>query len=307
MHASSEVTGVERVHRIGDVRPAIASVIAVVVLASCSVRPESVGTYPVGSVLERPPSTATATTTSPSVSSPRSTSSSTVATSAALQSLQTEAADIALTVIREKRAGDPIETLLTGSGRIEPAVGHGHVRYDLRGLLPSAAGSPAPGALNEVELIWTETDLFVRPTGAPASEWERRTRDDGRSSGGLIGRLPDEVLGLMRLVSASGAGTTTRLGPAVLDAVAADRWVVTVPAAAAAAEGVPAEFPHADVIRRVYGLDEIDVEVWLVNAAVRRLRLVFERAQAPYGGPDRTTTTYDWQGAPDAIPIEIPT
>lgn len=292
----------ERVHRIGQVRPAIASVIAVVVLAGCSVRPESVATHPVGSVLARPPSTATPTTTSPG-----STSSSTVATSAALQALQTASADIALTVTREKGAGHPIETLLTGSGRIEPAVGHGHVRYDLRGLLATAAGSPAPGALSEVELIWTETDLFVRPAGVPAGEWERRTREDGRSSGGLIGRLPDEVLGMMRLVSASGAGTTARLDPAVLDAVAADRWVVTVPVAAAAAEGVPAEFPDADVIRRVYGLDEIDVEVWLVNDAVRRLRLVFERAQAPYGGPDRTTTTYDWRGAPDGIPIEIPT
>jgi hypothetical protein len=157
-----------------------------------------------------------------------------------------------------------------------------------------------------VELIWTPDDLFVRIAGDTADAWESRTRQEGRVSGGLIGRLPDEPLGLLMLLAESDPDQAVALQPADLAGDTAQRWTVTVPIETSASNGVPAQIPDAAAIRRQYGVSELDIETWLVAGELRRLRYAFHRETAPYGGPDDTTTTYEWRPAADDTPIVIP-
>ena len=207
-------------------------------------------------------------------------------------------------VVREKRATDPIETLITGAGRVEPAIGRGRVSYDLAGLFAPPGETPPPSSPDVVDVIWTPNDMYVRL--AQRSAWESRTREHGRENGGLIGRLPDEVLGLVALVAESDPSRAVALEAADLDGATAERWSVSVPIEAAALDGVPADAPDADTIRRQYGISDIDIEAWLVDDQLRRLRVAFRREKAQYGGTDVTTTTYDWQRASDGTPIAIP-
>ena len=48
------------------------------------------------------------------------------------------------------------------------------------------------------------------------------------------------------------------------------------------------------MLRDIYGIDAMDMEVWLVDGMLRRVRYAIAREKALYGGPDRTTVTYDW-------------
>jgi hypothetical protein len=225
---------------------------------------------------------------------------------AAQHLLTTKAFDLELKILREKRSTDPVQTLVEGSGRMEPATGRGHVRYDFTGLLTPPGTSPSPSAPNVVELVWTPDDEYVRLARDAAGKYETQTREHARETGGIVGRLPDEVLGLATLVAQSQPSQTHRLEPAELAGFAAERWTITVPVEAAAAAGVPGYLPDAAAIRSQYGKSEIDIEVWLIGGVLRRLQYQLAREQAPYGGPDRTTTTYDWLNAADDIEIEVP-
>jgi len=80
----------------------------------------------------------------------------------------------------------------------------------------------------------------------------------------------------------------------------------SAPGESAVVEGVPADVPDAVALREAYGVEAIEIEVWLVDGALRRLRYEIARAKAPYGGPDRTTVTYDWSPATSADPIVVP-
>jgi hypothetical protein len=211
-----------------------------------------------------------------------------------------------MSVIREQRPGDPVETLVTGSGRVEPARDRGHVEYDLTGLIAPRSPAPSPATSEVIEVIWTPDEVSVRIAGVQRGDWQSRTRDEARMSGGLIGRLPDETSGLLTVVAGSQPGQTVPLEPADLDGAAAERWMVTVPIEVAAAAGVPADVPDADTIRRLYGIEDTEIEVWLVDGALRRLRFELRREEAPYGGPERTITTYDWRPPIDPTPIELP-
>jgi hypothetical protein len=225
---------------------------------------------------------------------------------AARRLLEADGARVSMSVIREKRPVDPVETLLTGSGRVEPARDRGHIRYDLSGLVAHPSPSPSAGTPEVVEIIWTPDDVAVRIAGVAHGDWQSRVRDEARVRSGLIGRLPDEVSGLLTLVAGSPPDRTVRLEAAELDGSPAERWMVAVPVEVAAGAGVPADVPDADGIRRAYGIEEIEIEVWLVDGSLRRLRLEFRREKAPYGGPDRTTTTYEWYPPSDPTPIELP-
>jgi hypothetical protein len=225
---------------------------------------------------------------------------------------------VSLVVERQKRPTDPAETLVTGTGRVEPSAGRGHWRYDVSALFapPSETTSPGttssppatppPAPLDVVEVIWTPTDIYVRVADVKTGSWESRSREDGRRSGGLIGRLPDEPLGLVTLVANSDPREATPLDSADLGGATAERWLVTVPLETATAAGVPPELPDAKAMRAQYGITDLPIEVWVVDDTVRRLRVALHRDAAPYGGPDTTTTTYDWLPARDTVPIEIP-
>jgi hypothetical protein len=113
-------------------------------------------------------------------------------------------------------------------------------------------------------------------------------------------------VGLVELVAASEPDRIAELDDALLDGTAAERWLVRVPTEEAARKGTPSDLPDAEAIRLRYGVSEIKIEVWLVDGALRRLRYALSRDQAPNGGPDRTTTTYDWQPVSDFDPIVIP-
>ena len=225
---------------------------------------------------------------------------------AAQHLLTTKSFDLKLKILREKRATDPVETLVEGNGRMEPATGRGHVQYDFTGLLTPAGSSPSPSAPNVVELVWTPDDEFVRLARDAAGKYETQTRAKARETGGLVGRLPDEVLGLATLVAESQPSQAHPLEAGEIAGFAADRWTITVPVEAAAAVGVPGYLPDAAAIRSQYGKSEIDIEVWLIGGVLRRLQYQLARDQAPYGGPDRTTTTYDWLNAADDVAIKVP-
>ncbi len=210
--------------------------------------------------------------------------------------LELDGARVTMGVDRWKGEDGP-EHLIVGDGGVEPAAARGRMRYDLSGLVAIPGGSPSP--LDRIDVAWDDETLWGRPADGDA--WEANERQAARETGGLIGRLPDEVVGLVEVVAASGAGSVTTLPPEA----GAARYLVAVPIDAAADLGVPADTPNADVIREANGIDEIPVEVWLRDGEVVRLRYSFEREKALYGGPDRTQVTYDWTADP-AVRIELP-
>jgi hypothetical protein len=218
-----------------------------------------------------------------------------------------EAAEITMDVRRQKRESDPIETLLMLDGRVEPALGRGHVRADFSGLFAIPGASPSPGLESVIELVWTPDELFARSPAQPDKGWTARSRADARTSSGLIGRLPDEVDGLVTVVAQGDPSAVVPADDATLDGNTARRWTLRVPVEDAATEGVPFDVPNASVLRDTYGIDEIEIEAWLVGDVLRRLRYAIAREQAAYGGPDRTTVTYDWSPVEHAEPIVVPT
>ena len=207
-------------------------------------------------------------------------------------------------------------TLVSGSGRMEPVAGRGRVRYDFSGLFTASGSSPAPSApagpsaaptaSHVVDLVWTPDNEYVHVANDATGKYATQTRAGARQSGGIVGRLPDEVLGLAKLIADSDSSQARPLDPAELAGFPADRWTVAIPLEAAAAAGVPGYLPDAAAVRSQYGASEIDVEVWLIGGVLRRLEYQLARAQAPYGGPDRTTTMYDWLNAADDVAIEVP-
>jgi hypothetical protein len=78
-----------------------------------------------------------------------------------------------------------------------------------------------------------------------------------------------------------------------------------VPLDAAEAAGVPADTPHETVLRDAYGIDAIPLEVSLQDGEIVRVRHVLRRDETMLGGPDETTTTYDWRVDPSAR-VELP-
>ena len=70
-------------------------------------------------------------------------------------------------------------------------------------------------------------------------------------------------------------------------------------------EGVPADAPYAAVMREAYGIDAIPLEVSVENGIVVRARHTLRREETLAGGPDETTTTYDWRADPSAR-VELP-
>jgi len=249
--------------------------------------------------VDQPPPSPTSSQASPSTVP-------TEAIEAARTLLESPAASVDLEVRREKRPADPVETLITFEGRIEPAIERGQVRLDFSGMVAIPGATASPGSDSIVDLVWTPDDLYARSATRPDEAWTSRTRADARTSSGYLGRIPDEVLGLVTLVATTQPDKITALDGAQIDGAEARRWLVHVPVEVAAANGVPADVPNATVLRDSYGIDALDIEVWLIDGTVRRIRYAIAREKALYGGPDRTTVTYDWSVAQGADTIVVP-
>jgi hypothetical protein len=195
-----------------------------------------------------------------------------------------------MAVERTKGDGQP-ETLISGDGIVDPRGDRARMAYDLTPLFASPGHSPAP--LERVALAWDADNLWGRPVGGDAA-WETASRAEAAETGGLMGRLPREVVGLLELVAASDPAGSQRLADAGVAGTPARHVLVPIPLEDAAGAGVPADTPTVDALRPAYGIDAIPIEVWLVEGEVRRIGYSLARDKAPYGGPDRTTVTYDW-------------
>jgi hypothetical protein len=55
-----------------------------------------------------------------------------------------------------------------------------------------------------------------------------------------------------------------------------------------------------------FDVNAFPLEVWTVDGVIRRVGYVLEREKAPYGGPDRFETYYDWSDLGDPIELVIP-
>jgi hypothetical protein len=114
------------------------------------------------------------------------------------------------------------ETLITASGTVDVAADRGRMDVDLSPLFADAPAATAKPFDRPVALRWTRSTLEARIAG------ERRTltRAAARSTGGLLGRLPDEPAAL---VGALGASRDVRdLGSDSVRGVDARRYVFTV-------------------------------------------------------------------------------
>jgi hypothetical protein len=195
-------------------------------------------------------------------------------------------------MVERAKGEEPSEVLVRGEGLLDLSLGRGRVRYDLTALLAVPGASPDP--LDVVEVAWDEDRFWALSIGEEAGGWQVMDRADATTTGGLIGRLPNEGLGLVVLVADADEASVEPLPPDQLGDRPATRSKVSIPVVAAAASGVPADAPDADAIRRLYGVDAVDLEVWVTDGVLRRIRYAFAREKALYGGPDLTTVTYDY-------------
>ena len=288
-------------------RLALVLLAAAAVVAGCSTTTGSVA--PSGAASVSPIGTPAPASPTPSqVSASAETSEgSHEAIEAARRLLRADTANVSMDVRREKRETDPIETLLELDGRTEPALGRGQILADFSGLFATPGASPAPSLETTIELVWTPGDLFARSPHEPSGAWTNHSRADARTGGGVVGRLPDEVEGLVKLVAETDRSALAPVADAAIDGRVARRWTLRVPVEDAVAQGVPFEVPNATVLRDTYGIRELEIEVSLVDGLLRRLRYAIAREPAANGGPDRTTVTYDWTPAEHAEPIVVPT
>ena len=285
---------------------AAALAFSAVLVAACTAVPAGPSGEPTQSV---DPGTSTRPSPSPTSVAPSASIAvdAHAAIEAARELLEAPAAAVDMDVLREKRPADPVETLILLEGRVGPAIGRGHTRLDFSGMVTIPGTSASPGPDSIVDLIWTPDDLFARSAARPTEAWVSRSRAEARTNSGYLGRVPDEVLGLLKLIAMSQPDRIAALENAQIAGEEAQRWLVRVPVEAAVVEGVPAEVPDATVLQDNYGIDALDVEVWLVDGILRRVQYAMAREKALYGGPDRTTVTYDWSPAPDTDPIVVPT
>jgi hypothetical protein len=209
-------------------------------------------------------------------------------------------AHVALDVTRT-RGDEAAEVLLTGDGIIEPAADRGRMVYDLTTLLEVPGASPGP--LDRPGVAWDDERFWVRGS-SEAAEWETRDREEAREVGGLLGRLPDGPLGVLRAATHADAREIEALPPDP-DHPSAERYLVNVPLDAAEAQGVPADTPYAALLRDTYAIDALPLEVSFENGAIARVRYTLRREETPLGGPDEVTTTYDWRVDPSAR-VELP-
>lgn len=206
--------------------------------------------------------------------------------------------------VERNREGEPEELLITADALVDPASGRGRAAVDFSGMLAGPSGSPLTTE-TRYEIAWDPDwtwTLVESDTGEPV--WARIPRAEAAVRGGLLGRMPDELLGLLRLAAGADTGGVAPLAPADLDGLPAARFAVPVSAADVVAQGIPAPSISVAQFTETYGTDVVNLEIWLVGGQLRRIVLVLERERALYGGPDRTETIHDVRpAAGDALEV----
>jgi hypothetical protein len=195
----------------------------------------------------------------------------------------------------------PDEVTALGSGVVDPAGDRGSMTYE---LLPDEPAD-SPLALPPFDIVWDATDWWAADPvkGDKPQRWTHATRARVHETA-LIGRVQEEPLGLLRFVAAADPASFEALPADKLDGKIAERWLVPVPVGAARAIYVPPDTYLA--FDTIFDVDALPLEIWLINGRVARVGYVFEREKAPYGGPDRIETWFDWTDVGEPIELEIP-
>jgi hypothetical protein len=201
--------------------------------------------------------------------------------------------------IRRSRPNLPEDLTAAASGVVDPAGDRGRMRYELFPNDPDGS----PFALGPFDIAWDATDYWttVGPDDLDGA-WQHTTRAHAQDMA-LIGRVNEEPLALLRFAAAADPDAM-QASPAQLNGRAAERWLISVPAETAGEAYVPPETYLA--FSQVFGRPDLPLEVWLVEGEVARVGYVLEREQAPYGGPDRIETWYDWSDVGEPIVLVTP-
>ena len=213
--------------------------------------------------------------------------------------LATDSAAFDLVVTRFK-PGVPDELTAAASGVVDPAGDRGRMRFE---LFPNdAEGSPF--AFGAFDIAWDPTNYRTKAGQDDLDgAWQHTTRAAAPGMA-LIGRVNEEPVALLRLAAAAEPDEVEALPPGQLNGQPAERWLVSVPATTPASQFVPPETYLA--FSQVFGRPDLPLEVWLVDGEVARVGYVLEREKAPYGGPDRIETWYDWSDIGEPIELTLP-
>jgi hypothetical protein len=203
-------------------------------------------------------------------------------------------------VIRRLKPNVPDEVTAVAAGVVDPAADRGRMRFE---LLPNdPEGSPF--ALGPIDIAWDPIDYWTTAgPDDPDRVWRHTTRAAAPAMA-LIGRVNEEPLALVRLAGGAGLGDVHAGPPARLGGKIAEQWLVSVPAEVAGAVNVPPETYLA--FSQIFGRPDLPLEVWLVDGEVARVGYVLEREKAPYGGPDRIETWYDWSEVGAPLELTLP-
>jgi hypothetical protein len=189
----------------------------------------------------------------------------------------------------------PIERTADGSGLVDPHGDRGAMTWNLPPFVEGGEGITA-------EIRWNATEYWV--SDASGSDlWRHASRERARDVA-IIGRVQEEPLALIRLVASAAPDRVTWLETESLNGSPAQRWRIAVSIDQAKAAFVPPDSYAA--VDRVFGITEFPIEIWLQDGRIVRSGHVLSRAKAPYGGPDRIDTYYDWSAHGEPVELVIP-
>jgi hypothetical protein len=189
------------------------------------------------------------------------------------------------------------ETYMTSEGAVDLTAERGWMRVSLASLLDAEEFEEPVG------LVWDADQLVVELAGRERS----MSRERARETGGLLGRLPDEPVGLVELLTTAGEPRGLGAGDA---GARKNGYRLPVDLRVAGAAGVPAELSRAFAAGT--GARSFALELWLDEDSLpRRLAYVVEldevRARGRLILPDRTVRVeYELSafGEPVARPVD---
>jgi hypothetical protein len=187
---------------------------------------------------------------------------------------------------------------MTSEGAVDLTAERGWMRVSLASLLDAEEFEEPVG------LVWVADQLVVELAGRE----RRMSRERARETGGLLGRLPDEPVGLVELLTT--ADEPRGLGAGDVGARKTKGYRLPVDLRVAGAAGVPVELSRAFAAGT--GARSFALEVWLDEESLpRRLAYLVELDELRSRGrlvlPERTVrVTYELSalGEPVARPVD---